>query len=120
MIDFPRKMDWVSDLVPCLDKRIEQFVVDVDEMDDELIEVFFAEIHRLTGDLKIGVDENNSDMIRMAAHSIKGMGGTMGLPEISVLGLEIENMAKAERVSDAKPMVDALGDWLLTLDQDPQ
>jgi HPt (histidine-containing phosphotransfer) domain-containing protein len=51
----------------------------------------------------------------MASHSIKGMGGTMGLPEISVLGLEIEDMAKDDRMADTKPLVDALAEWMATL-----
>ena len=51
----------------------------------------------------------------MAAHSIKGMGGTVGLPEISVLGQEIEAMAKEERLADALPLVDGLVGWMDSL-----
>lgn len=114
MVNFPGNVEWVAGLVPDLSARIEPFVVDTDEMDEELIEIFIEEIKRLSGDLQTGIDGNDGAMVRMAAHSIKGMGGTMGLPEISVLALEIENRAKEERLADAKPLVDALANWLAT------
>ena len=109
-------VDWVSELIPEMDSLLDQFVVDTDEVDDELIEVFIEEISRLTGELQAGVEQGDLEMVRMAAHSIKGMGGSMGHPEISVLGLEVENIAKEERLSDARPLIDALALWASTLD----
>jgi len=114
MAEFPGDIEWVAELIPDLAVRIAPFSVDTEEVDDELIEVFIDEIRRLTAELQEGLAQNNDEMIRMASHSIKGMGGTMGLPEISVLGLEIENMAKEDRLVDAKPLVDALAYWLTT------
>jgi HPt (histidine-containing phosphotransfer) domain-containing protein len=107
--------EWVAELIPGLASRTDQFVVDTDEVDDELVEVFVEEICRLTADLQEGLAKSDREMVRMAAHSIKGMGGTLGLPEISVLGLEIENMAKDDRLPDAQPLVDALARWMATL-----
>lgn len=112
MVNFPGDVKWVEGLVPDLAARIDPFVVDTDEMDEELIEIFIAEIQRLSGDLQDGIARNDGELVRMAAHSIKGMGGTMGLPEISVLALEIETRAKQERLQEAKPLVDALANWL--------
>lgn len=114
MVDFPGNVEWVNDLVPDLAARIAPFEVDTDEMDEELVGIFIEEIRRLSADLQDGVSRNDNSLVRMAAHSIKGMGGTMGLPEISVLALEIENRAKAERLADTKPLVDALANWLAT------
>ena len=114
MADFPGNIEWVAELIPDLAARVAPFIVDTDEVDDELIEVFVDEIHRLTGELQDGLGQHNGEMVRMASHSIKGMGGTIGLPELSVLGLEIENMAKEDRLADAQPLVDALADWLAT------
>lgn len=114
MVNIPDNTEWVAELIPDLAARLDPFVVDTDELDDELVEVFIAELHRLTGELQAGLAHDDSEAIRMAAHSIKGMGGTMGLPEISVLGLEIENIAKEERLDDARPLVDALAGWLKT------
>ena len=114
MADFPGNTEWVAELVPDLAARLDPFTVDTEDVDDELIEVFIDEIKRLSGELVDGLDRNDGEMVRMAAHSIKGMGGTMGLPEISVLGLEIEIRAKTERLADTRPLVDAMAEWLMT------
>jgi HPt (histidine-containing phosphotransfer) domain-containing protein len=112
MVNIPGNVEWVAGLIPDLEARLDQFVVSTEELDDELVEVFYEEIKRLTGELQEGLAQNDDDTVRTAAHSIKGMGGTIGLPEISVLGLEIENRAKDDRFADIKPLVDALADWL--------
>jgi len=114
-MNLPGNVAWVEKFIPSLAEQLDQYVVATDEVDDELVEVFIEEIQRLTSELQQGVRNNDADMVRMAAHSIKGMGGTIGLPEISVLGLEIEKRAKADRPQDAGPMVDALAEWLTTL-----
>jgi len=113
--NFPGNVEWVAELIPGLEARKVQYVVDTDEVDDELIEVFIEELRRLTNELKQGIAENDGEMMRMAAHSIKGMGGTIGLPEISVLGLEIENCTKEGRMPDCVSLIDALTDWMKTL-----
>ncbi|MCF7848434.1 MAG: Hpt domain-containing protein [Kiritimatiellales bacterium] len=111
MTDFPMNAAWVKDLVPDLASRVEQFTVDTDELDDELIEVFSDEIVRLTEELKQGLAEADGERIHMSAHSIKGMGGTMGLPEISVLAQEIELMAKGGRMERCGELSNALISW---------
>ena len=115
MANIPGNVEWVADLIPDLEAKRGRFEVDTDEVDDELIEIFIEELYRLTGELQTGVGRNDSEMLRMAAHSIKGMGGTIGLPEISVLGLEIENLTKENRMPDTQPLVDALAHWMTTL-----
>ncbi len=111
----PGNVEWVADLIPGLEARTEPFRVDTDEVDDELVEVFIDEIRRLTGELQAGLAGSDCEAVRMASHSIKGMGGTVGLPEISVLGLEVENLAKGGRLSEAQPLVDALARWMASL-----
>ncbi|MDF7797931.1 Hpt domain-containing protein [Pontiellaceae bacterium B1224] len=107
--------EWVDELIPGLDARKPQFVVDTDEVDEELIEIFIEELRRLSDELEQGLENGDPEMMRMAAHSIKGMGGTIGLPEISVLGLEVENTAKEDRLADAEPLVQGLSAWIKTL-----
>ena len=114
MINIPGNIEWIGALIPDLGVRVDQFIVDTEEMDDELIAIFFEEIHRLTSELQEGLAQQDHEVVRMAAHSIKGMGGTIGLPELSVLGLEVENIAKEHRLNDAQPLVDALAQWLLS------
>ena len=112
MTKIPDNLEWVADLIPGLSGQLDQFRVDTDEVDDELIDIFIEELRRLAGELQVGMDAGDPEATRMAAHSIKGMGGTIGLPEISVLGLTIENAAKADRLQEARPLVDALVSWL--------
>ncbi len=83
MVNIPGNTEWVGELIPGLEARKVQFVVDTDEVDDELVEIFIEELRRLSGELKRGFENHDPEMLRMAAHSIKGMGGTIGLPEIS-------------------------------------
>lgn len=115
MTNFPGDMDWVVELIPDVAAKTAAFTVDTEEVDDELVTIFIEEIRRLTGELQEGLARNDSEAIRMASHSIKGMGGTMGLPEISVMGLEIENLAKEEQLAQAAPFIQALGDWMAAL-----
>ena len=115
MINFPGNTEWVKDLIPDVAEKVAPFTVDTDEVDEDIVEVFVDEIRRLTGDLQDGLGQSDNEAVRLAAHSIKGMGGTLGLPEISVVGLEIENLAKDDRLADTKPLVDALAEWMASL-----
>lgn len=115
MAGIPENTEWVAELIPGLEAKKGPYLVETDEVDDELIEVFIAELKRLSGELSEGLASDDLAMVRMAAHSIKGMGGTIGLPEISVLGLEVENCAKEERLPDAAPLVAGLAEWMKTL-----
>ncbi len=117
-LDIFGNTEWIGELIPNLAARLDPFIVDTDEMDDELIEIFVEEVERLTGELQDGLAQNDSEMLRMASHSIKGMGGTMGIPEISVLGLEIENMTKEGRLTETQPLIDGLARWVETLRQE--
>lgn len=106
-----RVVEAVRRLVPDLDGRISQFEVETFEMDDELIDAFCEELERMAGELQTGIDTPDNEMIRLAAHSIKGMGGTMGLPEISVLAQEIELALRGGQMDRCVELCKALIDW---------
>lgn len=105
MTNLPDVSEWVKSLVPDLDERIEAFQVDTDFLDDELIDAFKEEIAQQAALMKSGVDNERPDDIRAAAHSIKGMGGTIGLPEISVLAHEVELRSKRADMPGCKLLV---------------
>ena len=90
-----RVIEMVRKLVPDLDERIGRFEVEDFEVDDELLGAFCEELERLSGDLRSGLDTSDDKQAHVAAHSIKGMGGAMGLPEISVLAQEVERTLEA-------------------------
>lgn len=111
MMAISRAIEMVRGLVPDLDGRISQFEVEMFEMDDELIAAFCEEIERMTQDLKSGLEGSDNEMIRVAAHSIKGMGGTMGLPEISVMAQEIELTLRGGEMDRCRDLCNGLIDW---------
>ncbi len=115
-----RAMDMVRGLVPDLDGRISQFEVETFEMDDELVAAFCEELQRMADDLQQGLDESDDEKTRVAAHSIKGMGGTMGLPEISVLAQEIELTLRAGERDRCRALCQALIDWARSFIADHQ
>lgn len=106
-----RAIETVRQLVPDLDGRISQFEVETFEMDAELIAAFCEELERMSGELQSGLDTPDNELIRVAAHSIKGMGGTMGLPEISVLAQEIELTLRAGQMDRCSALCNALIGW---------
>jgi HPt (histidine-containing phosphotransfer) domain-containing protein len=106
-----RAIETVRKLIPDLDGRISQFEVETFEMDSELIAAFCEELERMTGDLKNGLETAQNEMIRVAAHSIKGMGGTMGLPEISVLAQEIELTLRGGQMDRCADLCRMLISW---------
>ncbi|MFA7257580.1 MAG: Hpt domain-containing protein [Kiritimatiellales bacterium] len=106
-----RAVEMVRKLVPDLDGRISQFEVETFEMDAELVAAFCEELERMSGDLQTGLDKPDNEMIRVAAHSIKGMGGTMGLPEISVLAQEIELTLRGGQMDRCTELCKGLISW---------
>ncbi len=111
MTAIPRAMEMVRQLVPDLEDRISQFEVEAFELDDELMEAFHEELDRLSGDLRRGMEQADPDAVLEAAHSMKGMAGTMGLPEISVLSHEIEIMVRQHEMARCGTLCDALIRW---------
>lgn len=110
-MEIARALELVRELVPDLDEKIGPFEVGEIEIDDELLEAFHEELERLSGDMQIGIETSDDEQIRLAAHSIKGMGGTMGLPEISVLAREIEMAVRGGDPARAKTLGTHLIAW---------
>lgn len=106
-----RAIAMVRKLVPDLDGRISHFEVEDFEADAELIAAFCEELERLSGDLRSGLDASDTKKARVAAHSIKGMGGTMGLPEISVLAQEVEQTLLAGQKDRCEFLSKGLISW---------
>lgn len=111
MTNLPEIADWVKSLVPDLEARVDAFRVDTEFLDEELLEAFKEEIAQQSELMKAGAQNDNPDEIRAAAHSVKGMGGTIGLPEISVLAQEIESRAKNGDVDGCKFLVSEFVSW---------
>jgi HPt (histidine-containing phosphotransfer) domain-containing protein len=100
----------VYDMIPDARSRQEQYVVDTSEVDRELLDIF---IEQLDINIKgIAAARAKGDMTDAAneAHSIKGMGGTAGMPELSVLAEDLEKAARAgdeNRVEELSKTLDS-------------
>ena len=106
------EMEWVAKLVPQLEGKLAPYVVEVDEIDDELMSIFLDEMNRLGKQLQQAFVQRDMQGIRVVAHSIKGMGGTVGFPELSVFGEELGSLAKKEQLEQIKLFVGGLDGWL--------
>jgi len=107
----------VRTCIPDVDGRKEQFIVDTSEVDDELLEIFFEQMDINVNAMKEA--RANSDMPKAAAeaHSIKGMGGTIGIPELSVLAAELESSSKANDLEKFDALMAALDHYFVVLNK---
>ena len=104
MIDNEVLVRHVAACVPDVEDRLERFTVDASEVDDEKMGIIIQQIQI---DIN-GIEEamRTGDLVSAAnhAHSIKGMGGTAGMPSISVLAEELERTAKAKNAGGLTPL----------------
>ena len=97
-------------VVSNLDVRMDKYRVEGIELDDDLLAVFVEQLGENVVGIRDGLAAGNLDEISRQAHSIKGMSGSIGVPELSVLGYELEEMAKAGNK-------DRCADFLAVLEQ---
>jgi sigma-B regulation protein RsbU (phosphoserine phosphatase) len=103
---------WFIGQIPDLDERCAAFMTDLNVVDDELLDLFVEEINRAVQGLIEDVEQQNEMGIREHAHTLQGMGGTVGAPEISVLGEELSLQAQKGNYSKCRHLLVALQGWL--------
>lgn len=107
--DLARK--WFGDSIPDLDTRSEGFVTDLNVVDEELLDLFVEEINRAVQGLIETVERQDEMGIREHAHTLQGMGGTVGAPEISVLGEELSARARVGDFAKCRHLLAAFQGW---------
>ncbi|MDD2237228.1 MAG: Hpt domain-containing protein [Kiritimatiellae bacterium] len=75
--------------------RLERYTVDTSEVDEELMAVFILQMQMDIDALNEAVECGDLAKVSAHAHSIKGMGGTAAMPELSVLAEDLEKAAGA-------------------------
>ncbi len=85
----------IRQVVPDLDVRMDEFRVDGIELDDDLLVIFVEQLQENVSGVKNGLATGDLEEVASQAHSVKGMCGSIGVPELSVLGYELEAQAKA-------------------------
>ena len=91
----------VEEALPEVRERMPFFTVDASDVDEELMEVFIAQMRLDIEALSEAVCREDWITGANHAHSIKGMGGSAGMPELSVLA---EAMEKAGKAGDGERM----------------
>ena len=99
-------------LIPDLARRTGTFCVNPMELDPEILELFGQQVEEIVHELPAAVRAANETEVRRHAHSLTGMGGTVGEPEISVVGEELSAAAKAGDFARCGQLVAALQQWI--------
>lgn len=89
-----------EDLIPDLKELANGYRVNVDVLDEEIYRLFCAHMRESLGGLACALAASDEMATRGYAHSFEGMGGTMGFPEISAVGVVLSRSART-------------GDWRL-------
>jgi PAS domain S-box-containing protein len=104
-------------LIPDLERRAAPFYIGPGEMDAEILALFSEQMGEIIRELPIAVRAANEMEVRRHAHSLTGMGGTVGEPEISVVGEELSAAAKAGDFARCGRLVAALQQWIVLFQQ---
>jgi len=108
-------LESVKQLMRCdiadFDARCEAYQSSIDEIDEEIMGLFVEQMALRLETLEEAVPAREYGAIKRAAHSIKGMGGTVGYAEASVVAEELEFAAAQEDAVRCARNVQRLGQW---------
>ncbi|MEI7437978.1 MAG: Hpt domain-containing protein [bacterium] len=99
-------------LLPDLAVQAEAYRVDTSGVDDEIRDLFKEQLGALAAALPLAVAASDWPTIRRHAHSLQGMGGTVGFPDLSVFGFELSAAAKAPDLARCGQLVEAMTSWI--------
>lgn len=105
---------WFQDMIPDLESRAQAFRTSLDEVDEELLGLFAKQLRLIINVLRIAIAAHDIDSIRAQAHSLQGMGGTAGSPEISVVGEELSRYARQGDLGRCADLTSRLDHWQKT------
>ncbi len=98
-------------VVPDLAARQERYAVGTDYLDEEIFRAFLDHLGRLVREAGTAVARADLDAVRGIGHSLKGMGGSCGAPEISAAGEALEMIARAGDAGRCTSLIEALDRW---------
>jgi hypothetical protein len=103
----------VRSVVKDLDERSSRYtVVSPGSVDETLRRLFIDHLGQLLGEAEEDVRRMRFDRLCKHGHSIKGMGGSCGAPEISVAGEELEKAALAKDDDRCVALLAAMRVWI--------
>ena len=107
-----------EEMIPGLRRLADAYRVNTSEVDAEILELFVAEIRKVAASLQQAVAAKDWGGIRWGAHSLQGMGGTIGAPELSVVGVEMSSAAKREDAARCASLLGGLQEWMRRMEPD--
>jgi HPt (histidine-containing phosphotransfer) domain-containing protein len=106
-----RLHDLFADLIPDLAERAEDYRTDADLVDRETWSLFAEELQRALVVLEAGCAALDPAVVRGRGHSLEGMGGTIGLPDLSVVGAALSQAAREQEWEQCAVLVRRLRAW---------
>ena len=98
-------------LLPDLAVQAESYRVDTSDIDDEILALFRGQLGGMAAALPQSVAAADWGAIRRHAHSLQGMGGTVGFPDLSVAGFALSAAAKASDLARCGQLAAVLTIW---------
>ena len=77
-----------------LDESIQSYVRNPGVVPSELLEFVISQIEESLGEMQAALARSDVSIISGRAHALKGLGGTIGVPELSVLGASLQAAAE--------------------------
>ena len=99
------------DLIPDLTERATAFRVSGEFVDDAVLAAFERQMASAREALRTALKAADEAGIRRQAHSLQGMGGAAGAPEISVVGEELSRSARAGDFARCAVLTARLTEW---------
>jgi len=101
-----------ASLIPGLQQQADAYRVTTSEIDEEIIALFFNQLIEMTSALVVAVANRDINEVRICAHTLQGTGGTIGAPELSVVGVELSTAAKQGDFDRCSALLAALKQWI--------
>lgn len=100
-----------EELIPGLTDRCRKFRVDTSEIDEEMLLLFREHISALVASIVSAAGRESAPDVRRDAHSLLGMGGTIGVPSLSVVAEDLSSCAKQGDYRGCLELVEGLQKW---------
>jgi hypothetical protein len=104
-----------KDLIPAVSERAADYRVSLDVIDEEIFGLFAEQVLKIADPLAAACARGDESAVRAKGHSLEGMGGTVGFPEVSVVGAELSRAAKAHDWARCAGLAERLIRWSRTL-----
>lgn len=100
-----------QDVIPDLAAVAADYRVSLDVLDADIFAAFCAHFREILSGLATAVAASDEATTRGYAHSLEGMGGTVGFPELSAVGVALSRAAKTGAWPVCRILCERLEQW---------